>query len=242
MILIFDLDDTLYEERRYVESGFRAVAAFGEERFGWDRARSFAFMAETLAAHGRGAIFDRWLESHGRKSKTLVRQCLKVYWHHSPDIRLADEAAAILARYRDRPLYLVTDGHKIVQQKKVEALGIGPLFRKVYITHRFGIANAKPSIHCFERIRAREGCRWTDMVYIGDNPAKDFVGLRPLGVRTVRVLTGEHKARVAGPGADAEHRIAGLAELPAVIEGPAFTQNRATGPQPDEELEHAAVR
>ncbi len=27
MILVFDLDDTLYEERSYVESGLRAVAA-----------------------------------------------------------------------------------------------------------------------------------------------------------------------------------------------------------------------
>src|SRR5512139_203969 len=33
MVLAFDLDDTLYDERRYVESGFRAVAADAEHRY-----------------------------------------------------------------------------------------------------------------------------------------------------------------------------------------------------------------
>ena len=32
------------------------------------------------------------------------------------------------------------------------------------------------------------------MAYVGDNPAKDFVNLTPLGVHTVRVLTGMHRS------------------------------------------------
>ena len=87
------------------------------------------------------------------------------------------------------------------------------MFAKVYITHRYGVRYAKPSIHCFDLIRARERCDWADLVYVGDNPSKDFVNLTPLGVRTVRVLTGEYRHVVARPKYDATHQIENLEQL-----------------------------
>ena len=38
------------------------------------------------------------------------------------------------------------------------------------------------------------------MLYVADHPRKGFVGIKPLGFRTLRVLTGQHltvKVRVA---------------------------------------------
>lgn len=213
MVLVFDLDDTLYDERSYVESGLRAVASLGEAQFGWDADVSFRFMVEVLDSEGRGAIFDRWLQSHGRYSKTLVDILVRHYRHHVPDLRLDPHAETLLRRLKDHPLYIVTDGHKIVQQLKVEALGIAPLFRRIFITHRHGIARAKPSTYCFERILSAEKCGWSDLTYVGDNPAKDFVALNEEGAHTVRVLTGMHRDVKAARGYEAEHRIAHLGEF-----------------------------
>ena len=39
--VVFDLDDTLYPEHAYARGGYRAVAAWGEERLGLPRAASF---------------------------------------------------------------------------------------------------------------------------------------------------------------------------------------------------------
>lgn len=217
MILAFDLDDTLYCERSYVESGLRAVAALGEERFGWDSETSFRFMLDILEREGRGAIFDRWLQSHGHRSNRLIAECVRHYRHHRPRLALDPHAAALLPLLSDLPLYLVTDGHKIVQQIKVEALGITPFFRRVFITHRFGRHRAKPSAYCFERILATEGSDWRDLVYVGDNPAKDFVTLNARGAHTVRVLTGEHRNVKAAPGYDAAHRIEHLGHLREIL-------------------------
>lgn len=218
MIIIFDLDDTLYDERMYVESGLQAVAAFGADRFGWDPEPSFRFMIDVLDSEGRGAIFDRWLTMRGRYGKGLVRECLRVYRHHTPSLRLYKDAGKLIPRVSGYPLYLVTDGHKIVQQNKVIALGIEQYFRHVFITHRYGIRHAKPSTYCFERIREREGCDWSNMMYVGDNPAKDFVNLNPLGVHTVRVLTGVHRSVRAELGYDAYHTIPDLAHFPQLLE------------------------
>lgn len=210
MVIIFDLDDTLYDERSYVESGFRAVASFGAERFGWDRSVSYKFMLSVMEREGRGAIFDRWLAEFGRYSRSAVRDSMWVYRHHQPRLRLYKEARALLPRLSAYPLYIVTDGHKVVQQMKVTALGLGACFRHIYLTRRYGIHNEKPSVYCFERIRSREACGWKDMIYIGDNPAKDFVNLNPLGVATVRVLTGGHRGVKATKTADARFTIPDL--------------------------------
>ena len=51
------------------------------------------------------------------------------------------------------------------------------------------------------------------MVYVGDNPAKDFVNLNKLNIPTVRVLTGVHKHVAAKPGFDAKYTISRLDEI-----------------------------
>lgn len=217
MILVFDLDDTLYEEMRFVRGGIAAVARHGQERHGWDAGESQRAMLDLLAAEGRGRVFDRWLASHGARTATRVAECVRVYRGHHPDLTLHPQARRALDRLSHHPRYLVTDGHKLVQAAKVRALGLEPEFRRVFITHRFGIRHAKPSLHCFDLIRRAEGCDWTDMAHIADNPAKDFVNLTPLGVLTVRVLTGAHRDAVAAPGHDARVTIPDLDHLPDVI-------------------------
>jgi putative hydrolase of the HAD superfamily len=216
MIPIFDLDDTLYPERTYVESGFFAVALMMEQRFGWPAKESYAHMLNTLATEGRGEVFNRLLSAKDALNYSRVRECIHTYRHHKPTIELNPITCNVLSNLNVRP-YLVTDGHKVVQQKKVEALGLEAKFKKIYITHRYAIKNAKPSTHCFELIKKREKCEWSDMFYVADNPAKDFVNLRPLGVHTIRVATGEYSKDIAQPGFDALYKINTLDELKNVL-------------------------
>lgn len=85
------------------------------------------------------------------------------------------------------PLYIVTDGNKIVQNNKIEALNLRKHIKKDFITHRFGKKHSKPSTYCFEKIRKLENVNPEDIVYIGDNPNKDFVNIKELGFRTIRI-------------------------------------------------------
>ena len=56
------------------------------------------------------------------------------------------------------------------------------------------------------------------MVYIGDNPAKDFVNLNVVRMPTVRVLTGVHSEVVGGLGYEAAHHIPDLSHLEPLVE------------------------
>lgn len=218
MILIFDLDDTLYDERTYVLSGLQAVAKYGYERFGWEPGESFEHMKNVLDEYGRGQIFDSWLASHGRVTRSLVKECVKVYRHHTPELQLESDVEQLLERLSlEHPLYLVTDGHKVVQSKKVAALGVSRFFKKVMITHRYGIKNAKPSTYCFELIRKNEGCEWEEMAYVGDNPMKDFVNLNKLGVMTVRVRVGIYKNTAARCGFDSKYLVNNVTDIPVLL-------------------------
>lgn len=212
MILIFDLDDTLYDELTYVRSGFQAVADWGARRYGLDAEASYARLTSLLEHEGRGRIFDHWLDGRGS-----VREAVRVYRHHTPSITIWEAALRTLAQLRDLPLYLVTDGHKIVQANKLAALGLGHMFRHAYLTHRYGVAHAKPDLRCFDLIRRRERCTWEELVYVGDNPAKDFVNLNTRGSVTVRVLTGQHRLVKAKPDFDARHTIPDLDALPLLL-------------------------
>ena len=212
-VLVLDLDDTLYDERSFVRSGFRAVAAWGEERYGLNRAASFATMMALLESQGRGRVFDEWLEGRGS-----VRAALEVYRRHEPDIALWPTAERLLTRHQGAALYLVTDGNKAVQARKVSALGLWDRVRRVYLTNRYGTMYAKPSPRCFELIAGRERVPIDALIHVADNPAKDFVGLNPLGVTTVRVLTGHHADTPARPVAEAKHRILDLDALAGLLD------------------------
>jgi putative hydrolase of the HAD superfamily len=214
MVLIFDLDDTLYDEMSFVRSGIKAVAKQGATLWGLNEVDSERQLNHILTRDGRGAIFDTWLDMAGVLTRGRVQNSVATYRQHTPSISLFKEAEAFLSNISPEvPLYLVTDGNKNVQHNKVSALGLWDRFRRVFLTHRFGLSAAKPSTHCFEIIKKTERCDWKDMVYVGDNPAKDFVGYRPLGLQTIRVLTGRYADTKAKRGYDAGVTISDIDSL-----------------------------
>lgn len=218
MVLIFDLDDTLYEEATYVRSGFMAVARFLAPILGKDLNLLYDEMLKLLEQNGRGSVFNSLLERHGKISHRLVQKCVSCYRLHKPEIHLHQGAKDCLLRFNHLPLYVVTDGNKTAQAAKVRALGLESKVKKVFVTHRYGVRHSKPSPHCFQMIQKIEKAPAPQIVYIGDDPAKDFVGLRPLGFRTLRVLTGPHALAQPSFEYDADYTISTLNDLtPALL-------------------------
>lgn len=212
MVIVFDLDDTLYQEINFVKSGFREVAQYLQDNYQVPAERIFDFMIRKLE-DGRGRIFDDLLLECGIHSKKTVRKCLSIYRHHRPKIQLTPEAYDCLHRLRNYPLYIVTDGNKLVQSNKIRALGLGEQVRFCYITHRYGVKNSKPSPYCFLKICEREKVSPQDVIYIGDNPHKDFVGIKPLGFKTIRVRKGQYQDVIKPEEFEADYQIKSLAEL-----------------------------
>ncbi|MEF2243929.1 HAD family hydrolase [Paenibacillus sp. IITD108] len=212
-VIVFDMDDTLYDELTYVKSGFRATAAYLNERYGIPQEDAFTHMNNTLQFEGRGAVFNKVLQAYGLENRSRVIDCIKQYRHHKPQIELYPDAVAVLTQLSSYPVYIVTDGHKEAQHRKLEALGLYSRVKKCYITHRYGKHHAKPSPYCFQQIAKRENMAAAEIVYIGDNVNKDFVGIKPLGFRTVQIMRGSYVHAVRPESYQADSKINSLIEI-----------------------------
>jgi putative hydrolase of the HAD superfamily len=212
MVLVFDLDDTLYDEKTFVYSGFNAVAEFISVQYNLDK-KEFEKALQIEFQNGRGSIFDTVLKSYELLSKKLIQKCISVYRLHKPSIKVYDDTIACLQGFTNIPKYLVTDGNKIVQQNKIKALDIEQYFSFCFISRRYGIHNEKPSPFCFKKICELEMISSENVIYIGDNPAKDFVGIKPLGYKTIRIMKGDHRDSLRAPEYEAHIQISSLSEL-----------------------------
>lgn len=183
LCLVFDIDDTLYLERTYVRSGFEAV---GREV----GLPAFAERAWAAFEQGRrGNTFDVVLAELGAPPEPgLVPRLVAAYRAHRPRIQLLDDAARCLEQARSSAVIaVVTDGPRVSQRAKAEALGLERWSDIVICTDDLGPDKAKPAPHAFQLAQKRAGVRAADCIYVGDNPSKDFAAPHALGWRCVRV-------------------------------------------------------
>ncbi|WP_300665436.1 HAD family hydrolase [Fluviicola sp.] len=213
MILVTDLDDTLYPEIEFVYSGFREVSSYLRNAFGIDSTESYRIMLDELTANGRGKVFDSVLKQYHINTAANRKKCVAVYRSHRPELVLYPEAMRFLSRFSGSRKYLVTDGNIRVQRNKINALGLNKHFIKTIPTYQYGIQYSKPSVFCFEKILEWEKKAPNQLVYIGDNPRKDFVSLNKIGAKTIRVLTGEFRSLQVSSEFDAQYTVKNLDEI-----------------------------
>ena len=214
MIIIFDLDETLYLEKNYVISGFYGVADFLFKKTCLNKKQTIHYLLKTFNKYGRKRIFDKLLKENNIYSKSLLKKVISKYRSHKPKISLTSINHKFLKKLSNKyNLYLVTDGNKMVQRNKIISLKISRFFKKIFITHQYGIINSKPSIYCFRKIKELENCFWKELIYIGDDPTKDFVNLNKKGVITVRLMRGRFAKRKVSKKYDAKYKINNLSDF-----------------------------
>ena len=218
LLVIFDLDDTLYPERQFAISGFRAAARWAQAEFGV--AGLEAEMTAMLDDGMLGKIFSTVLARHApNHTPEHAKAFHAAYRACEPELSLFDDARFALDHFGRRgPLGLITDGTLVMQQKKVAALGVAPRFAKIVFTDALGSDRAyfKPHARAFEETASALGKPGDRFAYVGDNPAKDFVAPNAMGWTTVQIVRPErgiHDATKVVPGGTPQHKIASLMEL-----------------------------
>jgi putative hydrolase of the HAD superfamily len=187
--VVFDMDDTLYSEREYVIGGFDAVGGYCEERFGWPGSEIRDALVDMLDRGVRGNTFDLLLRARGVEDAGAVKEMVEAYRTHQPSIRPFPGIVELLNRLRSgHRLGLVSDGYLDVQMRKLEGLGIAPLFDAVVMSDELGRDAWKPSDRPFRLVLERLGVEADEAVYVGENSTKDFLGARKAGMHTIRVL------------------------------------------------------
>lgn len=216
--VVFDLDDTLYAQRDFKLSGFRAVARWLEDQDLADAQGSFAVMRRCMQQLGPSHphLLDAALAALGL-GHLGCEEPVRAFRGHRPTIDPFPGVEGMLADLRTRfRLGLLTDGWATVQRGKVAALGLDAMFDCILYSDEWLLHKPDPRLyHHFERVF---GLQADQLVYVGDNPAKDFLAANQRGWITVRVQVGEH-ARKAAPSArhDSHFSIAEVTALPQLL-------------------------
>jgi putative hydrolase of the HAD superfamily len=186
--IVFDLDDTLYPERDYVFSGFRAVSAWIKLHHEISEEATFLEFKQIFEDGNRTRTFDQWSLRHHLNAAELVPQLVQVYRDHVPSIQPFAEIPSLLYTLRTKyRLALLSDGQVDVQKRKLSALGIASLFDVIVFSDEWGKEYWKPNPRIFEITLERLGVSGREAAYVGDNPAKDFQGARAAGMESVRL-------------------------------------------------------
>lgn len=174
-VIVFDLDDTLYKEVAFVESGFKAVArhigniSFADELISW-------------WTDGKNAL-ETLINKYSLKFP--IEKLLAVYRNHLPAIKLDTSTVQILVYLiaHGKILGLITDGRFITQNNKIRALGLSQWIsaENIIISEEFGAS--KPDVRNYQFFMSKYPDK--TYTYIGDNITKDFLAPKALGWQTI---------------------------------------------------------
>jgi putative hydrolase of the HAD superfamily len=187
--VIFDLDDTLYPELSYVASGFRAVDRYLSGAGACEFGEFFCAAKSWFEAGPRSRVFDNTVEAMGISlDRFPISELVRVYREHSPAIRLFPDAEDwLIGNQGNYLLGIITDGFAISQRRKVIALEIENRISSIVYSDDFGRTFWKPHSRPYLEIQSRLGLRPEALVYVGDNPTKDFKGAREAGWHSIRI-------------------------------------------------------
>jgi putative hydrolase of the HAD superfamily len=238
--VLFDLDATLFDQPGALRRGILAhVAALGApydsatedeivaawldaerlhyERYltgeldyaGQRRARAREFTARFGAPpldddEAALAWFHRYYEAYQER------------WRVYDDVHAA--LGALEAAVPGIRFGIITNGELELQRRKLERIGATERMEHVVASGELGVAKPDPRIfaHAVERFGLEAG----DVVYVGDRIGTDALGAAAAGLIGVWIdRDGRGWGEYAQAAADAGiHRIASLAELPALLE------------------------
>lgn len=173
--VIFDLDDTLYSEKNYVKSGYKRIEEYLGRLDAADKLWEYFL-------NGRPAI-DEYLTEIGECEKKA--ECLMLYREQLPQIELYDGVIDLIMKLKARNIKvgIITDGRPEGQKNKLKVLGLDKIIDDIIITDELGgVQFRKPCDIAFRIMQIRWRLPYEDIVYVGDNPKKDFQACKQLGM------------------------------------------------------------
>jgi FMN phosphatase YigB (HAD superfamily) len=218
--VIFDLDDTLYDclgqrvrvTHRYaaqamVEAGLKADA---EAVY---RARMRAFRTDPMLRY-----IDAEVTRHfGAEDPEEISRIAREAYFNCPVGKLTlFPGSLLLLRFLAKcgvRNFIVSFGEPKVQHAKVKALGLDgePSVEKIYFADRNNVLTKEAA---FRKIQKRTRLMPSEILVVGDRPAREIRAGKELGMHTVRLLHGEFKFQEpVGPEEEPDHVIGNISEV-----------------------------
>ncbi len=220
--VIFDLDDTLIPERQYVESGFKHIAKIISNKYEFSEEKVFRDLL-TLFKKSHKNVFNRLMDTYKNNySSDTILYLVEEYRNHIPDIHFYDDVLNCISNLKTKGIKvgIITDGIAYTQRQKLKAVKAYEYFDEIILTDELGREYWKPHPRAFEEMRLKLKVEFNEMIYVGDNPEKDFYISSIYPIKTIRIIREKliHKDKKYFKGIKEYFRVKNLDELLSLID------------------------
>lgn len=207
----FDLDGTLFDDRQYARAGLQNAGYRLETVVGTDLSDE---LVEAYFERGiREGTFDVVLDEHDLPA-SLVPDLVAAYHDNDADLEPYPGTVRTLETLGDRyRLGLVTGGHN--GRDKLDRLGLTEYFGAVVTTAKQSCTKREPEP--FRAMIDALDVAATATVYVGDRHELDCRIPNRLGMRTIRVETGQWPVEGSTNDAHPEAIVDSIREVPDAV-------------------------
>lgn len=191
--VVFDLDDTLAPEVLFVKSGYKAIAECISDTCIQSSEEIYKMLMEEFEKEHQN-VFNRVLRRlELPDGKEEILDLVKKYREHEVDAsvyKYYEDVIPVLEKLKKSKILLgiVSDGFSISQHNKAKVLNTDKYFDKIVFTEDLGKDASKPHPDGFDSICKAFNLEPENLLYIGDNPRKDFAIKKYRNIMTARIV------------------------------------------------------
>lgn len=176
-VIVFDLDDTLYNEIDFLRSAYNEISKELEPN-NWEQLFTQLF---SLYRNNQD-VFEFICSSYDIDKTELIQR----YRNHIPNIEPFNGVLDTLQKIKDHKgkLAIITDGRAVTQRNKLKKLGLLPYLDFIVISEEIG--SEKPNELNYKTVE--DYFKLKSYYYIADNFKKDFVAPKKIGWKTIALI------------------------------------------------------
>lgn len=186
--IVFDLDNTLYDEDQY----FNAVHRKFAKRIKVN-ATSLMKTYQDIKS-GSNDIFGDILKYHHLYTVPLQEEYFRLYKTVDAMLALYDDAKRVVTMLQEKgyTLGIITNGIIEAQKNKVRCLGIEKYFHSIIFAREFGKEYEKPHATAFKHFLRLFNLSAAECISVGDTYKTDIVGAKQVGMQTMLLQREKH--------------------------------------------------
>ncbi len=176
-VIVFDLDDTLYNEIDYLKSAYITLSKELEPQ-NWEQLYTRLFSLY----RNKFDVFEFISNTYNIEKSELILK----YRNHKPNITPFEGVTDTFKKIKANKgkIGIITDGRKATQMRKIEALQISQYLDHIVISEEIG--TEKPNEKNY--ISFLSNFPNSEYYYIADNYKKDFITPKRLGWKTIALM------------------------------------------------------
>ena len=213
--IFFDLDNTLIDRERAYEAYLRELSGRLPDPF-----------ADGAALQAMRELDDRGMRDRTEFCRLVAERFPELgptparVWHDfagglTRAVTAAPEVVALVQRLAQRYLLaVVTNGSSARQREKLRRAGLSRLLTRVVISEEVGAE--KPDVRIFGHALQQVGLEPGEVLFVGDDPARDVVGAHAAGMPCCWISHGRRFPQGLSPPSISVHH---LLELEPMLAG-----------------------